>query len=130
MADSGKAVRLAVSDGSSYNNLGDEQSSTLNLTTDSADVTNKDDAEWHADLNTIRNWSIDFTAHLNETDTAYTDLEDAYFNNTQPSIRFVTAAPNTFTGTVTVSDLTLEGPHDNAITLTGSLTGDGTLSKA
>ena len=105
------------------------RSDSLSRTSDSADVTTKDDGGWHVDLPTIRNWSMEFDHMFIEADSALADIELAFENNSQLQVRIQTPGGTTYTGACTLSDLSFEGPHDDLVTASGSLTGSGALTK-
>lgn len=130
MAVSGVAFVLAVHDGAAtYNTLKGQRGTTLNRGMDEADATTKDDASWHIGLATIRNWSFDAEGVVDETDPAYIDLEDHFTNLTTGLFRITTPAATTYIGTGIVSNLVVEGAHDDVLTYTVSVTGITVLTK-
>lgn len=130
-AKTGQDFVLEVDDGGgTYNKLAGQRSTTLNRSTDEADTTSKDSSEFHEGLPTIRSWSMDVEAILMENDTALGDLEDAWTNNNKISVRITTPAGNTYTGDAIVTDFNWDGPHDDVMTASITLTGADSLTKA
>ena len=131
MAETGVSFLLSVHDGAAtYNTLASQRSTTFNRGQDEADGTTKDDSGWHVGVPTIRNWSFDAEGVLTESDTAYGDLDDAYMSGVAINCRITTPDATTYTGSCTVSALNIDGPHDDALTYTVTLTGSATLTKA
>ena len=105
------------------------RSNTLNRGNDTADVTTKDSSGWAENLPTIRTWSFDFEHAWVEADASEGDLERAFENNSQVQCLIQTPASTTYRGVGTVSNLTIDAPHDDIITISGTMTGSGALTK-
>lgn len=112
-----------------WTTVGGQRNATLNRSMDEEDRTTKDSSGWHEGEPSIRHWSIDFDALLLESDAGYAELEDAYNNKEKVHVRVRTPAGNTYTGYAILTDLTMEGPMEEA-TISGTLTGSGALTKA
>ena len=131
MADTGLTFLLSVDEGGAvYNTLGGQRSTGFERTTDEADATDKDSGEWHEGIPTTRNWVFNADGVLEEGDTAYGDLEDAWMNNVQISVRITTPGGSTYTGTATVTQLNLDGPYDDVLSYSVTLQGTAALVKA
>tara|TARA_R110000787_G_scaffold7296_6_gene25055 strand:- start:14307 stop:14702 length:396 start_codon:yes stop_codon:yes gene_type:complete len=131
MATTGINFLLSVDAGGAvYNTLAGQRSTTLNRSTDEADATTKDEADWHIGLPTIRNWSMDCEGVLEEADTAWVDLEDAWVANAVISVRITQPDATTWTGNATVANLTADGAHDDAVTYSVSLRSAGAMTRA
>lgn len=129
MATTGIAFLLKFYNGVTYDSLGGQRNATLNMNVSEVDTTSKDSSGWHEGLPSTRDWSIDFDALLLETDTAFGNLEDMYLNNTQLLIEFATAGGSTYAGNVTLSNITQDTPFDGEAVISGSLVGDGAMTK-
>ena len=55
---------------------------TLNLEAGEADVTTRGNAGWRATVATLKDGSIEFEMVWDTTDTNFTAIQDAFFNNT------------------------------------------------
>jgi len=128
----GDGYRLQIKDGATtFVDLGEEISVSINFTTDEADATTKDSDNWHEGLLTIRNVSLEASGDVDQDNTVYQQLEDAYFNRTQ----FLTAddtqikiiGPNReYEGDASMLDFTpADAPHDGMVSFTLSMTGTG-----
>jgi len=129
-ASSGKDYRLAIYDGSTMQTLGQEVSTSVSFDIDRADATNKDSGNWSEGEQTIRSMSVDSSGVTNESDTAYGDLEDHYFNDTKPKFRLTSPAGTTYTATGTLDSFTQDGAHDGVFSYSVSITSDGAVTKA
>jgi predicted secreted protein len=124
-------MRFSVDQGGgSYNNLGNEVSVNMSLDIAPADSTNKDSNNWNESIQTIRSMTVTFNGWVDESDQAFSDLQDAFFNNTQPSCRVTSPDGTTYTATMSLGNLTFDGPHDNVYGLSGSVVSDGAVTKA
>ena len=134
MATSGLNFLLQIEDSGmagTYVTLGGQRSTTMNRTTEEADATAKDTAPgWFENVPTFRRWTFEAEGVTDETDAALGDLETAWLNNTQVNVRISTPASNTYTGAATVSDLSLDGAHDDVFSYSVSLAGTAALTKA
>lgn len=130
-ASSGKDQRLYIWNGSAstFNLLGQERETSVDFETDRADATNKDSNNWSEGIPTIRSMAIESSGVTNESDTALNDLLDHYFNHTKPKARIITPGGVTFTSTCTLDSLSYDGPHDDIMSFSLSLSSDGTVTK-
>lgn len=103
------------------------RNATLNLSVDEIDITSKDSNNWHEGLPSIRSWSIDFDELFVENDNGLVVIQNMYFNNVQLKVRCKTPLLKTFSGKVTLTDFSLEGPYDGEMTVSGTLQGTGAL---
>jgi TP901-1 family phage major tail protein len=106
-----------------------QRGGTLNRSMDPIDVSNKDDYGWSSALDGVRNWSIDFDCLVSETDAGVLALEDAFNNGDQIMVQMRTPGGHIYQGYGYVTEMTLEAPYDDVATFSGSITGDGALSK-
>lgn len=135
---SGNGFILKVNTGTQYpgdgtptfTTLANQSGCTLTLDTDEIDTTNKDSANWKEALNGIRSWSIDFEAMLIETDAPYTTLITCYTSNLPLKFQILTPGAKTFTGRGIVTSLSIEGPFNDAATISGSVSGTTSLAYA
>lgn len=129
-AVSGVNFVLEVSDGvGGWNQLAGQRSTTLNRTGEAADATSKDQSAWYVSVPTVRNWGMDAECVAIEGDTALDDLEDAYMSGVEIDVRITTPASTVYSGNATVTDMTMEGPHDDVLSISVSLQGNGELTK-
>lgn len=129
--DPGRTMRLLVDQGAAtFNNLGNEVSVNMSLDIAPADSTNKDSANWNESIQTIRSMNVTFSGFVDEGDQAFTDLQNAYFNNTQPVIQIKSPDGTTYTPTTaSLGNLTFDGPHAGVYAISGALTGNGEVIK-
>lgn len=113
-----------------YRKLGGQRDTAMQRTVDEVNLTSKDSAGWHEGAPVIRNWGARATIVIDETDAAYGDLETAFTNLTKPNVRITTPAGNNYTGAATVTELSLDGPYNDAFICTVVLKGSGVLTKS
>lgn len=113
-----------------YTTMAGGRGATLTLDVDEIDVTSKDSSSWHEGLPSIRSWSMDFEGLLLEDQNTYDKVREMYINNVQLKVQLLTPASKTFTGKATLTTLAIEGPHDDALTISGTVRGTAALAYA
>lgn len=112
-------------------------SATLNIEMDLPDSSTKDSAGWAEHILGQKSWSVDLDGIADfETSTGTVDiLVDYLINRTQADIEFepqsgaFTTKGVSYTGTASLSSVSLVAANEDTATLTGSFTGDGALSR-
>lgn len=122
-------VNTGTDSSPSWTTIGGQQGGSLNLETDDIDVTDKDGSGWTERLAGIRDWSIDFDGLHSDTDSGLQELFDEYMNHNQVNVRFQMANGDVYEGDANISDLTVDAPHDDAATASGTLNAAGKLQK-
>ncbi len=112
-----------------WSKVAGQRAGTLNRSMDPIDVSNKDDYGWSSSLDGTREWSIDFDCLVSETDTGVLALESAFDNGDQIMVQMRTPGGSIYQGYGYVSEMTLEAPYDDVAIFSGSIMGDGVLSK-
>lgn len=104
---------------------------TLNLESDTMDVTTKDSAGWKEILPALKSWSIDCDGLVSFSDTYNLEyFVDAIANRTLLSVKLQTgtAGNERFLGDVYVTSASLEAPMEDATSFSVSMEGTGALS--
>lgn len=109
--------------------LAGQRNATLNRGKDSFDSTTKDSEGWKENDPGNKEWSISADGLLVEGDEAYSDLEDAYMEDTIIDVDVSFPSGKKYTGKAFVTDFPLNLPYTDKVAYNVTLQGTGTLSK-
>ena len=129
MAVSGVKVKVYLVGGEDNKVLGGQRGATLNRSADTIDATTKSGDGWAESISGLKSWSLDADGVLIESDEAYEILENAYLNSEEVTAYIQLPSGTKYVGSVIITDLPLEAPHDDLVTYSVSLTGSGALAK-
>jgi predicted secreted protein len=105
---------------------------TLNIEQDLPDATSKDAGGWSEHINGLRSFSVDVDGLADFTGTTgnATILTAFITGRENVSFRFAptTSGQLQYTGTVSLASLSITAPNEDTATLTGSMTGKGSLT--
>lgn len=112
-------------------------SATLNIEMDLPDSSTKDSGGWAEHILGQKSWSVDLDGIADfELTTGTVDvLVDYLINRTQATIEFepqtgaFSSKGVSYTGTASLSSVSLVAANEDTATLSGSFTGDGALSR-
>lgn len=128
----GAEVLLQVKDGSNLVTVAGQSGTTLNMSADTIDVTDKTSGGWKTSMAGLREWSIDQDVFYTIGDASNKLLMDAFVNREpiEAVIRIGKddeADGTTFTGQVYITDFPLDLALDNAVSVSMSLAGASAL---
>lgn len=131
-AMAGKDILLAVFDktGTNLMAISGQQGLTINRSADSIEVTSKDTAGgWKSKISGMKEWSIDNDGLYVPTDTAHQTLSEAFENSEFVCVKIYNGKTKKgmFGGLASIADYPLEAPHDDAVTYSITLEGNGAL---
>ena len=109
--------------------LGGQRACTLNRSSDTIDVTNKDSEGWQENLSGLKNWGIDTDGLIVENNEAYDHLEECFMESKEVDVYLTTPMGKKYTGKAIITDFPLEAPYDDAATYSVTITGSGKLEK-
>lgn len=116
--------------------VGDCRDCTLNVNQNLPDATSKDDGNWAAHLNGMRDWSID-VEHLWDEDNTFdaVDMIDLILNASSVTVEFSVGSNGAdgdtyFYGTASLASDSISAPLDDVTSGSASFTGNGPLNKA
>jgi TP901-1 family phage major tail protein len=112
----------------SYATMAGGRGATLTMDVDEIDVTCKDSNLWHEGLPSTRKWSLDFKGLLLEDQYTYDVVRNCFLNQLQLRVRMLTPGGKSFTGKATLKNFSIDGPHDDAMSISGSFQGTGALA--
>lgn len=128
----GAEVLLQVKDGSDLVTVAGQSGTTLNMSADTIDVTDKTSGGWKTSIAGLREWSIDQDVFYTIGDASNKLLMDAFVNR-EPIEAVIRIGKNdeadgtTFTGQVYITDFPLDLALDNAVSVSMSLAGASAL---
>lgn len=136
MVKRGVLYLLKVKDdntGQTLRTVGASRNATLNLTTEPIDVTTKDSASVANDnfrqrIIGFKDWSIEFEGLYDDADVGLARIKEAFRNEDILDIQFVEANGDIWSGQAIAESNSLETPHEDAASWSGSLTAAGKLT--
>lgn len=128
----GKDLILALWDATGTNLLAikGQQGLTINRTADSIEITSKDtEGDWKSKIAGMKEWSVDTDGLYYVSDTSHTQLSSAFENGNPVCLKVINKKEKKgmFAGFAVITDYSLEAPHDDAVTFSLSLEGQGKL---
>jgi TP901-1 family phage major tail protein len=109
--------------------IGGQRGSSLSRSADSIDVSHKTSGGWKSTLAGLRGWSIDLDGLVLLTDFGLEALETAFSEGKEVNVKFQYPNKTYRTGWASITDLSIETPHDGEASLSGTLEGNGPLSE-
>lgn len=109
--------------------LGGQRSGDLNREADEIDASHKTSGGWKSTLPGLRSWSIDLETVYLAGDTGAKFLEAAFLAGKQVHVKFEYPDKSFVTGWGSITECSLNTPHDDVATLKGTISGDGPLSE-
>ena len=113
-----------------YTKVAGQKGGTFNRSTDTIDLTSKDNYGWQDEDYGIASWSIEADGLLVEDDLGYQALEDAFENKEIVLVRWQTAAGTKYEGDAIITDFSSEAPYDDQATYSVTLNGKGKYEKS
>lgn len=109
--------------------LGGQRGGSLSRKADTIDATHKDSGGWKSTLQGLKEWSIDLDSVLMPNDEAMRALEQAFLDDQLVNLKFEYPDKTYVTGWASISEMSIDAPHDDVATYKGSLNGVGPLSE-
>lgn len=131
-AEVGKDFLLYVNTGTmalpEWQMIGGQRNSGLSRQADSIDVSHKTSGGWSATKAGLRSWSIDLSGLVLLQDIGVRALSVAFESGKDVELKLAYPDHSYRTGWASVTEFSIDIPHDGAATLTGKLSGNGALS--
>lgn len=131
-AEVGKDFLLSINTGTAiapvWTLVGGQRSGSLSRTADEVDVSHKTSGGWKAVKAGLRGWSVDLDALIILDDTGLNALEYAYDNGKEINIQYKYPDGTVQTGWGSITDFSVEAPHDGEATVKGTISGNGPLT--
>ncbi len=131
-ATAGKDYLLSINTGTAllpvWTLIGGQRSSSLGRTASSIDTSNKTSGGWASAIPGLKKWTVDLDALALLQDAGLEALEAAFDKGVDVNLKFQYPDLRFRTGWATISDFSLDTPHDKEAALKGKLEGNGALS--
>ena len=128
----GKDFILKINTGTAsvpvWTTIGGQRGASLKRTADEIDVSSKMSGGWKAVKAGLRSWSIDLDGLVVLNDTGLQALEQAFMSGTEIHVQLVYPDATAQTGWGSLTDFSMDTPHDGEATLKGTIGGNGALS--
>lgn len=109
--------------------IGGQKSASIEMSTDSIDVSNKVTGEWVQKIPGFKQWSMTCDGLYISDDEGYAALMTAFKNSTPVQVIFADEhATISQSGNAIVSSMSLDAPYDDALTYAVSFEGVGALT--
>lgn len=132
LATSGKNYFIELNMGTEetpkWERIGGQRDSTLSQKADSIDATSKDGDGWKTTLQGLKEWSVELSSIIKTNDKTMTALYEAYLESQLVNVRFLYPDKSYVSGWASITEMSIEAPHDGAATYKGTLSGVGPLS--
>ncbi len=109
--------------------LGGQRSGDISRKADSIDASHKGTGGWKSTIPGLKEWSIDLETLLMPNEESLVLLEKAFLNDDLIHLKIEYPDKSYMTGICSVTELSLNTPHDDVATYKGSLNGVGPLSE-
>jgi TP901-1 family phage major tail protein len=113
-----------------YTKVAGQRGGTFSRSSDTIDITSKDNYGWMDEDYGIASWSIEADGLLVEDDAGYMALENAFDNKQTVLVRWETAGGNQYEGDAIITDFSNEAPYDDSATYSITLNGKGQYTKS
>jgi TP901-1 family phage major tail protein len=132
-ATAGKDYLIYLNTGGSSDNptwtlLGGQRSGGLTRNAEEIDASHKTSGGWASTIAGQRSWSIDLESVYLSGDLGARFLEAAFLAGKQVHVKFEYPDKSYVTGWGSITECSLDTPHDDVATISGTLNGDGPLS--
>ena len=108
--------------------VGGQRGASLSRTADEIKVGHKTSGGWNSVKAGLRSWGIDLSGLVLLQDEGVRALETAFMNGQEVNVRLLYPNGSVQTGWGSLTDFSMETPHDGEASLKGKISGNGALS--
>ena len=112
-----------------WTKVGGQNGGTLTMSLSDFDVTDKDSAGFEENMAGIRSVEIEFDAFLIEDNVGYIEMQKGFWERKDLELQVITPAM-TYSGYFRLTEMPIEGPSDDAATVSFSLKSTGVVARA
>lgn len=131
-ASVGKDFILKINTGTAaipvWTTIGGQRGASLKRTADEIDVSDKVSGGWKAVKAGLRSWGIDLDGLVVLSDVGLQALEQGFMEGVEINVLLLYPDGTVQTGWGSVTDFSLDTPHDGEATLKGTISGNGELT--
>lgn len=132
-AEVGKSFMLSVNTGTvevpKWTLVGGQRNSGMTRQADSIDVSHKTSGGWSSTKAGLRSWSISLDALFIMGDEGIQALDEAFTAGKDVNIKLEYPDKSYQTGWASITEFSLDVPHDGAASISGTLSGNGPLTE-
>lgn len=133
-AMAGKGVLLSIAtDGTesdpTWTLIGGQRSDDLNQEADEIDASHKTSGGWKISLQGLKSWSIDLESVYIMSNAGVEALQSAFRSGTAQLFKYEYANGKYQTGYGIVNNFSVKAPHDDVVTVSGTINGVGAISE-
>lgn len=108
--------------------IGGQRGASLGRTAEEIDISHKTSGGWKSSKAGLRGWSIDLDGLVLLQDTGLQALEYAFMNGLEINIKLEYPDLSYQTGWGSLTDFSMEAPHDGEASIKGTVSGNGALA--
>lgn len=109
--------------------IGGQRGSSLGRTAEEIDVSHKTSGGWTSVKAGLRSWSIDLDGLMLLQDDGVAALDYAFMNGLEINVKFQYPDGTAQYGWGSLTDFSMETPHDGEASLSGTISGNGPISE-
>lgn len=109
--------------------VGGQRGGSLSRKADSIDASHKGSGGWKTTLPGLKEWSIELDTLVMVNDEAIQALDAAFLVDQPVHLKFEFPDKSYVTGWASITELSIDAPHDDVATYKGSVNGIGPLSE-
>lgn len=129
----GKDYLLKINTGTTetpvWTMIGAQRSADLSRSADTIDISHKTSGGWKASKPGLRSWSVDLSGLMLLNDAGIVALEYAFMQGKEINVALYYPDGSSYVGWGGITDFSLSTPHDGAAELSGTIEGNGELTK-
>ena len=124
-------INIGTASSPTWKAVGGQRSSNLSRSAEEIDVSNKTSGGWSAVKAGQRTWNIDLDSLVVSDDDGYQAMNQAFLEGKEINI-LLRNFEDTFAvkGWGSITDFSLDTPHDDAASISGTISGNGPLEDA
>lgn len=123
-------VNTGTADAPKWSVVGGQRSTSLKRTADEIDGSDKTTGGWKVSLAGLRGWSMEAESIVILSDAGRETLDFAFNNGKQIHCKFAFPGTTNYIGWGSITDYSLETPHDDVATLSITINGVGPLTQS
>lgn len=109
--------------------VGGQRSTSLTRSADEVDCSHKTTGGWKVTKAGMRSWTMELESVVVLSDEGAAAIDYAFEKGVELHCKFVYPNGDEFIGWGSVTEYSMETPHDDVATISGTITGNGSLEK-
>ena len=122
-------LNTGTADAAEWTKLGGQRGGSLSRKADTIDASHKDSGGWKSTLQGLKEWSIELDTILMANDEGMEALNQAFLDSQLVQLKFEYPDKKYDTGWASITEMSIDAPHDDVATYKGTLSGVGPLSE-